>query len=176
MPLSLVLLVLLSTVKKCRIHKVTGWLFNQVNSDNCVIEYFNKVDIKELGLDDVYILKKHCERTGHGIWKKISELFTRKGNTFMCGSCHTVHTNMTSGFDHYEVDHADWKREKYFEKNSKIFSFLLLFLKDLTSKTIEEYNIYEEATEFLSVKMIKNAVYLEWSLLASYARITQEER
>ena len=83
---------------------------------------------------------------------------------------------MTSGFDHYEVDHADWKREKYFEKNSKIFSFLLLFLKDLTSKTIEEYNIYEEATEFLSVKMIKNAVYLEWSLLASYARITQEER
>ena len=82
--------MLLSTVKKCRLHKETGWVFNQVNSDICVIEYFNKVDIKELGLDDVYILKKHCERTGHGIWKKISELLTKKGNTSSGGNKNTA--------------------------------------------------------------------------------------
>ena len=140
---------------------------------DCNLKDFNKVDLKELKLDEVRILQGKWEKKGKQAWVKVSEMFRKKGTTFLCNSCNTIHPNVERALSHIDAGHPE-SRFLMSKKNQRIAKSCLRYMCDpsmmfqhveiLDLETRKKYlktqesNIYESAAELLS-----NMVDVKWA-------------
>ena len=73
---------------------------------------FNKINLKELGLNDVGGAKSLFGRSGFVLAQAqlpslISEMISKKATTFRCNTCQTIHADVASVQSHININHAD---------------------------------------------------------------------
>ena len=73
---------------------------------------FNKINLKELGLNDVGGAKSLFGRSGFVLAQAqlpslISEMISKKATTFRCNTCQTIHADVASVESHININHAD---------------------------------------------------------------------
>ena len=137
------------------------------------LQDFNKIDLKELDLDEVCIIEEKWEQEGKQTWVEVSEMFRKKGTTFLCNSCNTIHPNVERALSHIDAGHPE-SGFLMSKKNQRIAEACLRYMCDpsmmfqhveiLDLETRKKYlktqesNIYESAAELLS-----NMVDVKWA-------------
>ena len=165
----------MSVMRSARVIEVpgVGEVIQFLSVLDCNLKDFNKIDLKELKLDEVRILKEQGEKRGERAWVEVSEMFRKKGNTFLCNSCNTIHPNVESALNHLYISHPEsgflmsnknQKLAKACLSNmcdpSLIFQHVAILDLETKKKYLKshEINIYESAVELLS-----NVVDVKWA-------------
>ena len=161
----------LSVMRSARVIEVPGMgeviQFMSTRRDRN-LQDFNKIDLKELDLDEVCIIKEKWEEEGKQTWVEVSEMFRKKGTTFLCNSCNTIHPNVESVLSHMnDKVPMNWTREQIAKTclnhmcdPSLIVQHVAISNKETKKKYLKshESNIYESAAELLS-----NMVEVKWA-------------
>ena len=170
----------LSAMRSVRVLEVpgVGEVIQYLSPQYPYLHEFNKIDLKELKLDEVCEWKSKTEQKHSQTWTKVSEMFSKKGTSFICNPCQTVHTHVKSALKHIVTIHAKdgWEGWKGGPGSSQAKNCLvhmcdpsLVFQKVriLNEETMRKYlkseetNIYEKAAELLS-----NVVSVKWDKVA----------
>ena len=98
----------LSAMRSVRVLEVpgAGEVIQYLSPQYPYLHEFNKIDLKELKLDEVCEWKSKTEQKHSQTWTKVSEMFSKKGTSFICNPCQTVHTHVQSALKHIVTIHA----------------------------------------------------------------------
>ena len=167
----------LSIMRSARVIEVPGKgeMIQFLSTSDFNLKSFNKIDLKELDLDEVSPFK-HCWEK-HPTWIRVSEVFRKKETDFMCNVCQTTHLDVESAFRHYVISHLqstppvilnprDGKMVKACLRHmcdpGLMFQHVIISMeakkKYLKS---EETNFYEKAADILS-----NVLSVKWVLIS----------
>ena len=162
----------LSIMRSARVIEVPGKgeVIQFLRTSNFNLKSFNKIDLKELDLDEVSPFKDCWEK--HPTWIRVSEVFKKKETSFMCNVCQTTHLDVESAFRHYVISHLQSTPVILNPRDGKMVKACLRHMCDpglmfqhviisMEAKKkylkSEETNFYEKAADILS-----NVLSVKW--------------